>query len=90
MYMRFVVKHVRDLDCLQYNYMNFALAFGHCFEEILILLHSWISPHLLVIHLSSRPVMKSGILRVAIFLPLRELYAFKVYGLYPAATIWFL
>lgn len=26
--MRFVLKRVPDLDCLQYNYMNFALAFG--------------------------------------------------------------
>lgn len=31
MYMRFVLKCVPGLDCLPYDYMNFALAFGHFF-----------------------------------------------------------
>lgn len=86
MYMRFVLKCVPGLDCLRYDYMSFAFAFGHFFERVLILL-SCMSPCLLVVHLSSRPMMKSSITFVVIFLPLREVYACKVCSLYAAATI---
>lgn len=87
MYMRFILKCVPGLDCLPYDYMNFALAFGHFFERVLILLLSCMSSCLLVVHLSSRPMMKSSITSVAIFLPLREIYACKVCSLYSAATV---
>lgn len=52
-----------------------------------MLLPSSMSPCFLIVHLPSRPMMKSSIMPVAIFFPLREIYACKVYSLYTAANM---
>lgn len=90
MYMSFVLMCVLGLDYWQCDCKNIAFAFGPFFERLLILLPSSMSPCFLVDHLPSRPIMKSSIMPVANFFPLREIYACKVCSLYTAANMQFL
>lgn len=67
------------------------LLYEHCFSaffgEVINFPSFSMSPCFLVVHLPSRPIMKSSIMPVAIFLPLREIYACKVCSLNTAANM---
>lgn len=67
MYMRFFFKYVPDFCRVPTKTLPLGFFF---FFLVLILLLSCIFPCLLVVHFSSRPMMKSNIMSAAIFPPL--------------------